>query len=269
MATKELKLLKRYKYDKNENYDVYEERRAWSSKTTVLAVDAYDYGGTPYIVSTYWYCSGSSDREVSDYYRDLTFKIYPIDIADVDDEQKVMSIAETKGFKKQVDRAPHLDTRSEENFTESIKYYLIGAMHSYLLDEKKREAEACGKKIEPNVVMIRDMRSPETEIVEDFETQEGLGVVFYRCSRVRIAELDEDSQKALGIERPLCYYSPEGEGRPTIFFERSYYDNRPTISFRHANRWETIDKVALCAYEDLKPAPLTPNEVQKILDYTN
>jgi len=99
MTDDKLKLLKRYQYNKRKEYDADEETRTITNRQWVDALYVYEYDGTPYIVSVYW--SNTEYGEWTDYYcRTLTWRVYPINSAGVDDETKVRAIvADTKGVK--------------------------------------------------------------------------------------------------------------------------------------------------------------------------
>ena len=151
MENNELTLLKRYKYDKREKYDVDEERRTSTTTVRVSALDVYDYNGTPYIVSVSWY-NAEYDERRDYYYRSLTLTVYPIDTADVGNEARVRAIeANEKGFEWRASVGPYLptsysddrdrngdydslyfDTRNEENFTSSLCSRVISAIMAYL-----------------------------------------------------------------------------------------------------------------------------------------
>lgn len=138
MESCELMLLKRYNYAKRKDDSVDEERRSWSSLVTVHAWDVYEYNGTPYIVVTDWYNNEYNDYSAyPGHYRDLTLRVYPIDISDVDNETKVRGIiTDTKGFKHRVDDV-YVCTHDEEAFTDDIRRYVIRAIDAYLADQAK------------------------------------------------------------------------------------------------------------------------------------
>jgi len=265
---KQVKLLHRYHYDKSETHDKSDDGYSWSASETVSALDVYDYNGTPYIVSTDWYYEGSGDMADSDHYRSLSFLVYPVEPTDVEDEEKVRGIvADTKGYENRVSDYPNVNIRDEDSFTSSIRPHVIGAIQAYLANEKKKKAESCGEQPVPNVVKVYEKYAPEAEIIYDFDTDAGLGRVFYNCTSVGMEPLGEDSQKELGIERPLGYYYAVGRGKPRVYACRGFFDNCPTLGFRRSNWWDTGDSAVICAYESGVPGPLTPEEVQKILEY--
>ena len=155
MENKELTLLKRYQYDKREEYDADEETRTITNHQWVDALDVYEYDGTPYIVSVSW--SNTEYGEWSDYYcRTLTLTVHPVDAADADNGTKVRAIvADTKGFKYTKSAGPYLptsygdnrdrngnydpvylDTRNEEFFTNDLRSRVIGAIDAYLADRR-------------------------------------------------------------------------------------------------------------------------------------
>lgn len=130
MPNEELILLKRYDYNKYRDYDVNPERRTWTDLITISALDVYAFHGTAYIVSTYWYNKYYSD--MGDRCLDLVLKVYPVDPADVDNEEKVRAIAkDTHGFIYRP-TSQAIDDRTEETFTESIHRYVIRALTAFL-----------------------------------------------------------------------------------------------------------------------------------------
>ena len=99
------------------------------------------------------------------------------------------------------------------------------------------------------------------------DSDAGLGTVFYNCTSVVIKPLDERSQKDLGIERTLCYYYPAERGSVHVYAYMNENREDRMIGVSKNSVFQMGDSAVICAYVKGKPEPLTPNEVQKILDF--
>lgn len=266
MTDDKLKLLKRYRYDKNATRDRNEEEYTWRASEEVYALDVYEYKFNTYVVKSDWYYKGSGDMEGSDHYESLSFTVYPIKPDDAKNEEVVLLVASGKeGHKTEIGDRPQVDIKSEEAFTRSIRSYVIGAIDAYIADKKK--AEALAEKPLPNAVYVSEDNAPEPTVVYDFDSHAGLGTVFYNCTSVGINPLGEESQENLGIARPLCYYYPADRGSVRVY---AYIDERRvhrSIGVSIGSKFQMGDSAVICAYVKHKPAPLTPDEVQKILDF--
>ncbi len=268
MSDSKLKLLRCLRYDKSETHDRSEDGYEWSAKESATALNEYLYQGKPYAVVADWYYSGSGDGVDSDHYESLTLTVHPIPPEDMYDEAKVLAAAQAPGYAHRVGDRPQVSISSQEAFADNIHFKVIGAIEAYIANEKKKALEASGGKAVPNVVQVyKDSGgktpAPDARIVYDFDSDAGLGHegIFYRCSSVVICPLGGASQKQLGIDRSLCYYYPTGRGTPRVYA----YEGGIGVSF--SNWWDTGGSAVICAYENGKPGPLTPDEVQKILDY--
>lgn len=266
MANQELALLKRYKFDKSVTRDRNDEEYTWSASEEVYALDVYEYKLNTYAVKSDWYYKGSGDMEGSDHYESLSFTVYPIAPEDAQSEEAVLAIASGKeGHKTEIGDRPQVDIRTEEAFTRSIHYHVIGAIDAYIADKKK--AEASKENPLPNAVYVSDDKAPKPTVVYDFESHAGLGTVFYNCTSVGIKPLGEESQKNLGIDRPLCYYYPADRGsvRACAYSSEDMVHRKIIVS--KESKFQMGNGAVICAYVKRKPAPLTPDEVQKILDF--
>ena len=141
MANNELSLLKRYKYDKRVTRDRDDVEYTWSASEDVDALDVYEYKRNTYVVKSRWHYEGSGDMEGSNHYESLVFTVYPISPDDVESEETVLRVASgNEGYKTEIGDRPRVNIRSEEAFTSSIHYSLIGAIDAYIADQKKAEA---------------------------------------------------------------------------------------------------------------------------------
>ncbi len=269
MSDNELKLLKCLRYDKSETHDRSEDGYEWSAKENATALNEYLYQGKPYAVTADWYYSGSGDGVDSDHYESLTLTVHPIPPEDMYDEAKVLAAVQAPGYKHQVGDRPQVRISSQEAFNGDIHFKVIGAIGAYLASEKKKALEALGEKAVPNAVQVYKESGgktpvPDARIVYDFDSDAGLGHegIFYRCSSVCVKALDEGSRKEFGIDRALCYYYPAERGTPHV------YAGEGRIGVYFSNWWDTGGSAVICAYENEKPGPLTPDEVQKILDFS-
>ena len=194
--------------------------------------------------------------------------MYPIPPDDVELEEAVLRVASGKeGHKTEIGDRPQVDIKSEKAFTRSIHYYVIGAIDAYIADKKK--AEASEEKPLPNAVYVSKGNAPKSTIVYDFDSHAGLGTVFYNCTSVVIKPLGEESQKNLGIDRPLCYYYPADRGSVRVY---AYIDERRvhrSIGVSMESKFQFGDSAVICAYIKRKPAPLTIDEVEKIMHFPN
>jgi len=263
MSDSELKLLKCLRYDKSETHDRSEDGYEWSAKENATALNEYLYQGKPYAVTADWYYSGSGDGVDSDHYESLTLTVHPIPPEDLYDEAKVLAAAQAPGYKHQVGDRPQVSIRSQEAFNDDIHFKVIDAIGACIANEKKKTAEASGEKAVPNVVKVYKEGVPDAKIVYDFDSDAGLGHegIFYRCSSVCVEALDEESRKEFGIDRALCYYYPAERGTPHV------YACEGRIGVYFSNWWDTGSSAVICACENGKPAPLTPDEVQKVLNF--
>lgn len=268
MANKELTLLKRYQFDKNVTRDRDDEEHTWRASEEVYALDVYQYKLNTYVVKSDWYYNGSGDMEGSDHYESLSFTVYPIAPDDVESEEAVLAIASGKeGHKTEIGDRPQVDIKSEEAFTRSIHDHVIGAIDAYLADRKKAEASA--EKPLPNAVYVSKRDAPKSTIVYDFDSHAGLGTVFYNCTSVGIKVLDEESQKNLGIARPLCYYYPADRGSIGVYMYMSENRKQRDIIVSMGSKFQMGNGAVICAYVKCKPAPLTIEEVERIMDFPN
>ena len=266
MANEELTLLKRYRYDKKESRDKNEKEVTWSASETVDALDVYEYKGHPYVVRSDWYYSGSGDMEGSDHYDSLSFTVWPLAPEDVGSEEAVLRLASGKeGHKTSIGDRPRVDIQSEEAFTKSVHYYVIAAIDTYLADKKKAESE---EKLLPNAVYVGKNKAPKSTVIYDFDSQAGIGAVFYNCSSIAVQPLGEESQENLGIDRPLCYCYPADRGsvRVCAYADEKKANRRIIVSL--GSKFQTGDGAVICACVQRKPAALTPEEVQKILNFS-
>ncbi len=211
-----------------------------------------------------WYYSVRGDGVDSDHYESLTLTVHPIPPEDMYDEAKVLAAAQAPGYKHQVGDRPQVSIRSQEAFNDDIHFKVIGAIGACIANEKKKAVEASGEKAVPNVVQVYKEGAPDAKIVYDFALDAGLGHegIFYRCSSVCVKALDEESRKEFGIDRALCYYYPAERGTPHV------YACEGRIGVYFTNWWDTGSSAVICACENNKPGPLTPDEVQKILHYS-
>lgn len=270
MSVCPLILLKRFRFDKSKEKEKSESDYTWSASESCTALDTYSYKGNTYVVASCWSYEGSGDMADSDHYWSLYFKVYPIPTDYAENESKVLEITEnSEGFHKSISDNIPLSFSDEEAFTISMRYRIPDVIDAYLANEARIRREQEEKKLVPNAVMVYDSYLPTAEVIYDFSSDAGIGTVFYNCTKLRIVKLDEESQQNLGISRKLCYCSPDGRGCPTVSAYTSTSDNFGTITFRRNNRWDTGDRAIICAFEKNKPAPLTPDEVQTILDFVN
>lgn len=265
MPNNELTLLKRYKFDKSVTRDRNDEEYTWSASEDVYALDVYKYKLNTYVVKSDWYYEGSGDMEGSDHYECLTFTVYPIAPNDIESEETVLAIASGKGHETEIGDRPQVDISDEDAFTRSIHYYVIAAIDGYIADKKK--AEASEEEPLPNAVYVSDDKAPKPTIVYDFDSQAGLGTVFYKCTSVGINPLGEESQKNLGIDRPLCYYYPADRGSIGVYAYINEGMKQREIIVSKKSKFQFGNGAVICAYVKRKPAPLAPDEIQKILDF--
>lgn len=267
MGNQELTLLKRYGYDKKQTRDRNDEDYTWSASENVDAIDVYQYKSNTYVVRTCWYYSGEGDMEGSEHYESLCFTVYPIALEDVDNEETVRAIASGKeGHKTEIGDRPRVDIRDEDAFTRSISYYVIGAIDAYIADKKK--AAGAEEKILPNAVYVSKDTAPKFTVVYDFGSHAGLGTVFYNCTSVVVKQLDEYSQKNLAIDRPLCFYYPAERGTVRVSAYMSEDKKQRGFIVSKDSKFQYGDSAVICAYVKCKPAPLAPDEVQKILGFS-
>lgn len=270
MADEKLKLLKRYRYDKSETRDKDEAEYTWSATENVYTLAVYEYRLETFVVRSSWYYKGSGDMEGSDHYESLSFTVYPISPEDAENEEVVCQIASGEGgYATQIGDRPQVDIKDEEAYTSSVHYYVMGAIDAYIAERKKNEASR--ENLCPNAVYVSNGAAPKSVVIYDFDSDAGLGTVFYNCTSVGIKPLDERSQKNLGIDRPLCYYYPVGRGVPGVTAilgsEMFFATEGRYISVYMSNKWDTGNSAVICAYENGKAKPLTSEEVQKILDF--
>lgn len=184
--------MKCYRYDKSETHDRNDEEYTWSASEKVYALDVYKYKFKTYVVKSCWHYTGSGDMVDSDHYESLSFTVYPIAPDDVESEETVLAIASGKeGHETRIGDRPQVDIKSEEAFTRSIHYYVIGAIDAYIADKKKAEASA--EEALPKAVYVSKDKAPEPAIIYDFDSDAGLGTVFYNCTSVGIKPLGEES----------------------------------------------------------------------------
>ena len=266
MANNELSLLKRYKYDKRVTRDRDDVEYTWSASEDVDALDVYEYKRNTYVVKSRWHYEGSGDMEGSNHYEDLSFMVYPISPENAESEEAVLvTISGNNGHETRIGDRPQVDISDEEAFTDSIHYRVIGAIDAYIADQKK--AEALKKETLPNAVYVSRDKAPKSTTVYDFDSDAGLGKVFYNCTSVVVKPLDEESQTDLGIDRPLCYYYPADRGSVCVYAYMNERGEDRTIGVSKASIFQYGDSAVICAYVKHKPTPLTSDEVQKILDF--
>ena len=78
----------------------------------------------------------------SDHYESLSFTVYPIAPDDVESEETVLAIASGKeGHETRIGDRPQVDIKSEEAFTRSIHYYVIGPSMRTLRTKRKQRLQ--------------------------------------------------------------------------------------------------------------------------------
>ena len=268
MANNELSLLKRYKYDKRVTRDRDDVEYTWSASEDVDALDVYEYKRNTYVVKSRWHYEGSGDMEGSNHYEDLSFMVYPISPENAESEEAVLvTISGNNGHETRIGDRPQVDISDEEAFTDSIHYRVIGAIDAYIADQKK--AEALKKETLPNAVYVSRDKAPKSTTVYDFDSDAGLGKVFYNCTSVVVKPLDEESQTDLGIDRPLCYYYPADRGSIGVYMYISEDMKQREIIVSKGSKFQFGNGATICAYVNGKPAPLTIDEVEKIMHFPN
>lgn len=266
MTSNELTLLKRCRYDKSEWRDSNEEEFTWSASQDVYALDVYKYKGKTYAVESSLSYSGKGDIVDSDHYESLTFTVYPIETDAAESEEAVLALTSGKdGHKTRIGDRPQVDISSEEAFTKSVRHHVIAAIDAYVADLRRAEA-SCGK-VMPNAVYVDHGKARKPTVIYDFSSHAGIGTVFYNCTSVAVKPLDEESQKALGVIRPLCYCYPADRGAVGVY---AYCDENMKyrdIIVSMKSKFQSGDGAVICAYVKDKPAPLTFEEVRTILDF--
>lgn len=270
MLNNKLELLKSYEFDKRETHNRDDSEGTWSATENVTALHTYSYRGNAYIVLTVWYYSGEGDMADSDHYRSLSFRVYPIDLADAESEERVRQIMSgTEGFESHAGGYPNIDIRTEDSFTRYISDKVKGAIDEYHAVKKKTEAISSGQEILPNVVKVYYRDTPNTEVIYDFGSHAGLGQAFYRCTSVSIHELEIHPDCKSPIDRPLCYYYPADYGKISVCIVPDFFNPAPVLVVARSSKFQPGNSAVICAYVDGKPAPLTPDEVQKLMDFAN
>lgn len=268
MPKDELILIKRYKYDVKRDYDKDETEYTWSLSENAYVLDAYQYNLNTYIVRTYWNYEGSGDMVDSDHYEYLSLTVFPIKLEDINNIEKVNEIvSKEKGHNIQIGDRPRVNIKNEESFTSSNYYHVLEAINSYLANKKKEEA--LKENPLPNVIFVSTNNTPKSCIIYDFDSHASLGTLFYNCTSVCIKPLDEKSQKLIGVNRPLCYFYPANRGAINVYAYIYEKSGEQKIIVSKENKFYLGDSCGICSYDNSKPGPLTPEEVQKILDFVN
>ncbi len=278
MSKSDLKLIKSYNFDKNEqHWGMCDE---WVSKYEEEAsgLHTFSYGeDEAYVVSSRYSGSGQSDGVDSEHSNNLFLWIHPIEPRNAEDEANVKAIRENgeDGYTGTYD-GTYVSIRSEEAYISSIMSGIYKAIDGQKSSCKKKTIKEQIEKGEitvgPNAVKVyEEDYEPDPLTILDFDSETTLAEVWYLgspCSSVGVKTIDKDSGKLFDIDRPLCCFYPiSGSfGSPSV---GAYirHDGKKCINVYFSNNWDTGGSAVICAYVNEKPAPLTEEEVKKIIEF--
>ncbi len=285
MAYENLKLIKCFRFDKDEQrWGMCDEWVSkYSDKASGLHTFSYDsklpfLNKEAYAVTTDYSAHGQSDGVDSEHYDNIYVYLYPIPIEDAEDEEKVKAVVEnTECVYSGSFDASQIHLYNESYYTDSIMWPVFYAIDAYKSSIKKKEIQIQVKKDEitvaPNAVKVykEEGLEPDPRTILDFDSNTTLAEQWYLgepCSSVGVDPMHGESMEALGIDRPLCYFYPiSGSfGHPSVHaYIRHNGEKRIIVHF--PNWWDTGNSAVICAYVNERPAPLTAEEVKKILNF--